>query len=134
PLPALPALVLSGEDDLRTPTETAREVAGRIPGAQFLPVPDHGHSLIGSSGCAARALVRFMAGGEAAPCHDPPQHSPKPLTALQLRCFVYVSELVGKRPRRHPSARLARCARVLAPVVPNGLPKPSAAAGTGRTY
>ncbi|MFL5894431.1 MAG: alpha/beta fold hydrolase, partial [Thermoleophilaceae bacterium] len=37
PLPALPALVLSGEDDLRTPTETAREVAGRIPGAQFLP-------------------------------------------------------------------------------------------------
>ena len=36
PFPAVPTLVLSGEDDLRTPLESARPVAARIPGATLL--------------------------------------------------------------------------------------------------
>ena len=58
PFPAVPTLILSGADDLRTPTANAREVAAQIPGSQLLVVPDVGHSVLGSdlSGCAAAAL------------------------------------------------------------------------------
>lgn len=115
-LPALPTLVISGEDDLRTPVEDAKAVAARIPGAQFLQVPDQGHSLVGNSGCADRGLGHFMAGEIASPCHDPEVHSPKPLTPLQLRCFVELSEAVTNgTPRKppHPTRRTLRCARHL---------------------
>jgi pimeloyl-ACP methyl ester carboxylesterase len=58
PLPSVPTLILSGADDLRTPTANAREVAAQIPGSHLLVVPEVGHSVLGSdlSGCASRAL------------------------------------------------------------------------------
>lgn len=129
-LPALPTLVLSGEDDLRTPVEGAKDVAARIPGAQFVEVPDHGHSLIGDSSCVARGLGHFMDGGLASPCHDPARHSPKPMTPLQLRCFVYLSESVSKqlpkilKPGAAPriNGRLVRCIRVLQQLEPGQPP------------
>jgi pimeloyl-ACP methyl ester carboxylesterase len=63
-LPAVPTLILSGGQDLRTPTAQARQVAAQIPGAQFLAVPYTGHSVIGSdlSGCAQAAVQTFFAG------------------------------------------------------------------------
>jgi pimeloyl-ACP methyl ester carboxylesterase len=120
-LPTAPSLILSGEDDLRTPMEQAKTVADGIPGSQFLAIPDHGHSLIGSSPCAGRALMRFMAGETVSPCHVSAQHSPKPLTPAQVRCFVYISELVGKKLPKRPPPRLRRCIQVLGPVFPHGL-------------
>ncbi len=46
PYPAVPTLVLAGEDDLRTPLEGARRIAARIPGASLMPVSEMGHSVL----------------------------------------------------------------------------------------
>ncbi len=63
PLPNVPTLIFSGEQDLRTPTANARAVAAEIPDAQVEVVPFTGHSVIGSdfSHCAADALKAFFA-------------------------------------------------------------------------
>jgi len=70
PLPAVPTLILSGGQDLRTPTVDARAVAARIPGSQVLVVPFVGHSVLGSdfSGCAQRAVGQFFAGYRVSRC------------------------------------------------------------------
>jgi pimeloyl-ACP methyl ester carboxylesterase len=62
PLPDVPVLLLAGEDDLRTPVETARRVAGMFPRAQLVVAPDTGHSALGSdpSSCTIRAVARFF--------------------------------------------------------------------------
>ena len=74
PFPAVPTLILSGGDDLRTPTADARELAAAIPGAHLLVVPDVGHSVLGTdqSGCAARALQALFAGKPIAACPEAP--------------------------------------------------------------
>ena len=46
PFPAVPTLVLAGEDDLRTPLESAQRIAARIPGATLISVPEMGHSVL----------------------------------------------------------------------------------------
>ncbi len=70
PLPAIPTLILSGADDLRTPTAGAAEVAATIPGSHLLVVPMVGHSVLGSdpSGCAERALQALFAGHPIVAC------------------------------------------------------------------
>jgi len=69
-LPNVPALILSGGQDLRTPTANARAVAGRIPDAQVLVVPYTGHSVVGSdlSDCTQSALKAFFGGVPVSPC------------------------------------------------------------------
>ena len=64
PTPDVPALVLSGAADLRTPAEDAAAVAARLPRATKLTIPFAGHSVIGSdeSGCAQRVLTLFLRG------------------------------------------------------------------------
>jgi pimeloyl-ACP methyl ester carboxylesterase len=64
PLPSTPTLILSGDDDLRTPRIDAATLAGRLPGAQLLEVPDAGHGVLFSdpSDCAQRALLAFAGG------------------------------------------------------------------------
>ena len=71
-------LVVSGMDDLRTPTEDAAALAATSPTARLLRVPDVGHSAIGSSGCARRALGHFMRDEPISDCHLNAQHVPKP--------------------------------------------------------
>jgi pimeloyl-ACP methyl ester carboxylesterase len=86
-LPNVPALILSGEADLRTPTANAREVAGRIPGAKLLVVPDTGHSVLtGEPGsCAKQALQAMFAGLPVRPCHPSRSGpSPAPLPPVRL--------------------------------------------------
>jgi pimeloyl-ACP methyl ester carboxylesterase len=70
PLPNVPTLILSGAQDLRTPTANARSVAAEIPDAQLEVVPYTGHSVLGSdfSGCAQGAVDTFFAGGRVVPC------------------------------------------------------------------
>ena len=90
PLPNVPTLILSGGQDLRTPTENARRVATLIPDAQLLRVPFTGHSVIGSdlSGCARTALTAFFAGASVSPCpatanrFPPAPVAPRRLSAL----------------------------------------------------
>jgi len=64
PYPAVPTLLLQGEEDLRTPPEASARVAAAIPGAQRVTVPGVGHAIIGAdpSGCGRRQLLRFLAG------------------------------------------------------------------------
>ncbi|MFL5817222.1 MAG: alpha/beta hydrolase [Conexibacter sp.] len=89
-LPATPTLILSGDADLRTPRIDALALAGRLPGAQLLEVPDAGHGVLFSDpgDCAQRALLAFVGGLAAQACGSragaiPPQPSaPRRLAAV----------------------------------------------------
>lgn len=78
PMPNVPTLILSGGQDLRTPTENARRVAALIPDAQLVQVPYTGHSVIGSdlSGCARSALMAFFEAAPVKPCVRASSHFP----------------------------------------------------------
>jgi pimeloyl-ACP methyl ester carboxylesterase len=78
PLPNVPTLILSGADDLRTPTANAREVSAQIPDANLLVVPYTGHSVLGGepTACAREALLAMFAngvGGSVKPCRATPE-------------------------------------------------------------
>jgi pimeloyl-ACP methyl ester carboxylesterase len=62
PLPDVPVLLLEGEDDLRTPVESARRVGAQFPQSKLVVAPATGHSALGSdlSGCTERAFARFF--------------------------------------------------------------------------
>ncbi|HTA14542.1 MAG TPA: alpha/beta fold hydrolase [Solirubrobacteraceae bacterium] len=89
PLPDVPTLILSGADDLRTPTANARQVAAQIPDAHLLVVPNTGHSVLGSdpTSCAQKALQAQFAGRPVRQCKDrrpPALLLPTPLPPRKL--------------------------------------------------
>ncbi len=99
PLPNVPTLILSGAQDLRTPTAGAEALAGRIPGSQLEVVPYTGHSVVGSdfSGCAQAALKAFFTTGAAPPCRasrDP--FAPTPITPTKLAFVKPVGGVKGR--------------------------------------
>ncbi len=102
-LPNVPALILSGAQDLRTPTSGARRVAALIPDAQLLVVPFTGHSVIGSdfSGCATQAVTAFFGGGAGhpiLPCAPSADiFAPTPLTPTKL-AYVHPAPGLSGRP------------------------------------
>ncbi len=105
-LPNVPTLILSGAQDLRTPTSGARLLAAKIPDAQLLVVPYTGHSVLGSdfSGCAKEAVEAFFAAGPGelaiAPCkrtRNP--FGPTPITPTRLVRVQPVPGLRGNRGR-----------------------------------
>jgi hypothetical protein len=88
-MPNVPTLILSGADDLRTPTANAREVAAQIPDAHLLVVPYTGHSVLGGepTSCATEALQAMFAGHPIKPCAPappPPSLRPPPLAPTRL--------------------------------------------------
>jgi pimeloyl-ACP methyl ester carboxylesterase len=97
-LPSAPTLILSGAQDLRTPTSGAEAVAARVPGAQLVVVPYTGHSVLGTdfSGCAQTALKEFFSSETAQQCgavHDP--FAPTPITPAKLALVKPVGGLAG---------------------------------------
>ncbi len=88
PFPSVPTLILSGADDLRTPTANAREVAAQIPGSKLLVVPNTGHSVLDSdpTGCSSDALQDLFAGRPIRPCPTatPALFRPTPLPPARL--------------------------------------------------
>src|ERR1019366_5997294 len=64
---AVPTLLLSGDDDLRTPYEQTLPVAAGYGDGQLLRVPDTGHSTVTAdlTGCARRAMIEFLTAGQA---------------------------------------------------------------------
>jgi hypothetical protein len=67
----VPALILSGSLDQRTPTESARKLAGEMPRSELVVLNGAGHDTIDTdpSGCVATALARFSRGARVgAPC------------------------------------------------------------------
>jgi pimeloyl-ACP methyl ester carboxylesterase len=103
PLPDVPALVLAGEDDLRTPLEGARQLAARFAHGRLLVARATGHSVLGSdrSGCAERAFRRFFA-GRAPPSRCPRARrrfrpgSPAPTSLRRVRRAPGVRGLRGR--------------------------------------
>jgi pimeloyl-ACP methyl ester carboxylesterase len=84
PLPAVPTLILSGADDLRTPTSNAREVAALIPGSHLLVAPMTGHSVLGSdpTECSEKALQALFRARPIVACrrgHTPQRLRPESL-------------------------------------------------------
>jgi pimeloyl-ACP methyl ester carboxylesterase len=102
PLPNVPTLILSGAQDLRTPTSGARRIAAEIPDAQLLVVPYTGHSVLGSDfgDCAAQAVEAFFGGAPVQPCkREPDPFSPTPITPTKLAHVQPVPGLSGDRGR-----------------------------------
>ncbi len=101
-LPNVPTLILSGEQDLRTPTADARRVAALIPDAQLLVVPFTGHSVIGSDlgDCASLALKAFFAAKPIEPCAATADaFAPTPVTPTNISRISPPAAL-GGRPGR----------------------------------
>lgn len=99
-LPNVPTLILSGAQDLRTPTTNARAVAAQIPDAQLLVVPFTGHSVLGAdfSGCAEQAVTTFFAGAPVQPCLSTKNlFAPTPLTPTKL-AYVHSPPGLGGGP------------------------------------
>jgi hypothetical protein len=99
PLPSVPTLILSGAQDLRTPTASAEAVASRIAGSRMVVVPYTGHSVLGSdfTGCAQAAVKAFFATGAASPCaatKDP--FTPTPITPRELAYVRPVGGVAGR--------------------------------------
>jgi pimeloyl-ACP methyl ester carboxylesterase len=101
-LPDVPTLILSGAQDLRTPSSGARRLAAMIPGAQLLVVPYTGHSVLGSdfSGCAQIAVEAFFEGAQVLPCGPIPDlFSPTPVIPVSLQRLAPVAGLPVKAGR-----------------------------------
>ncbi len=97
-LPDVPTLILSGAQDLRTPTSDARQVAAMIPDAQLLVVPYTGHSVLGTdfSGCAEDGVKAFFAGQPVQPCPPAPNiFAPTPITPTHLSSVHPTPGLAG---------------------------------------
>ena len=100
-LPNVPTLILSGADDLRTPTANAREVAAQIPDAHLLVVPDTGHSVLTGepTACAHNALLAQFAGRPIKPCAaiaTPAVLQPPPLPPTRLAEISPTKGFVGR--------------------------------------
>jgi pimeloyl-ACP methyl ester carboxylesterase len=101
-LPNVPTLILSGEQDLRTPTTNARQVAAMIPDAQLLTVPYTGHSVLGTdfSGCAENAVKSFFAGAPVQACTPGPNpFGPTPITPTKLESVRPATGVPGRSGR-----------------------------------
>ncbi len=99
PLPAVPTLIIDGESDSRTPLEDARAVAARIPGALVLPVPNVGHSVLGSdpTACSSDALAAFYSGRALVQCDAAtPRFTPTPRPPTHATRLEPYGRLPGK--------------------------------------
>jgi pimeloyl-ACP methyl ester carboxylesterase len=111
PLPNVPTLILSGADDLRTPTSNARAVAAEIPDAHLLVVGNVGHSVLGTdpSSCSGDALKALFSGHPVKPCEPLPLASvfqPTPVAPRALSTIQPAKGYGGRRGRTLEAALL----------------------------
>jgi pimeloyl-ACP methyl ester carboxylesterase len=99
---AVPTLLLSGDDDLRTPYEQSLAVAAGYSDGQLLRIPDTGHSTVTTdlTGCARRAMIEFLTAGQvptSCPGSSEPQALPLPPSSLrQLPAAASGSRVAGQ--------------------------------------
>lgn len=109
PLPAVPLLAIEGRGDLRTPFEDAVAVAGRVPDAQLLSVPNVGHSVVGSdpTDCTKNAIAAFFTGQPVAQCPaTTPRFAPTPRPATRASRLKAYGNVKGKAGRTVEALRL----------------------------
>jgi pimeloyl-ACP methyl ester carboxylesterase len=99
---ATPTLILSGDQDLRTPYEQALTIAATYSDATLLRIPDTGHSTVTAdrTGCARRAMIVFLTNGDppsSCPASKAPQAIPLPAASLDMVLpLPSYSRLVGR--------------------------------------
>jgi hypothetical protein len=103
PLPDVPALLLGGRLDTRTPFENARATAHELPHATLVALKGSGHDALDSdiTGCTALALARFIddvAVGHPCLGQDNGVH-PTPLPPRSLKDFRSAPGVGGTRGR-----------------------------------
>jgi pimeloyl-ACP methyl ester carboxylesterase len=91
PLPPVPALVISGDEDLRAPLESATAVASRLSAGTLLRVAGGGHAVLASEEtlCADRAARHFVLTLEAPrrPCSKTNRAMAVPVPPRALRAL-----------------------------------------------
>jgi pimeloyl-ACP methyl ester carboxylesterase len=103
--PDVPTLVISGEDDVRTPYEHAATVAARFAHAQVAVIPGAGHGLSGTPpsefSCYYALVAAFLAGQTvASTCpRGIPLFPPTPIPPTSLRRVAPYRHLAGTRGR-----------------------------------
>lgn len=100
-LPDVPTLIISGAEDLRTPTSGARSVAARIPDSHLLVVPNTGHSVLTTEpgSCAIDALHALFANHAIHDCKAgaPPAYlKPTPLAPRSLSLVAPIQGYSGQ--------------------------------------
>jgi pimeloyl-ACP methyl ester carboxylesterase len=90
PLPDVPALLLEGVDDTRTPIADAQAAVSLLPQSHLVAVPETGHSVLGTDlgQCSSRAVSSFF-GGQVVPACGP-QERVFPPTPVPPRSFKKV--------------------------------------------
>jgi hypothetical protein len=106
-----PTLLLSGEDDLRTPYEQDLTIGSTYSDARLLRIPDVGHSAVSAddSGCARTAMIEFLSAGQA-PASCPGSREPQALP-LPPRSLREVNT-AGSRSSAHLAAQVAAAAAI----------------------
>ena len=102
PVPDVPVLLLDGVDDTRTPVEDALGVTALFHHPSIVPVPDTGHSVLGTdlSSCSGDAVNDFFAGRPVSQCiAGPKAFPPVPRAPTSARRLVSPPGLHGKRGR-----------------------------------
>ena len=104
PAPAAPTMFVDGSNDLRTPLEDGRAIAGTLPNARILEATGVGHSVLSAttSKCPGRALGAFLAGRpvrRSCPRDQLLDIPPDPIAPLSLREVAFPPGL-GGRPGR----------------------------------
>jgi pimeloyl-ACP methyl ester carboxylesterase len=103
PLPDVPALLLGGRLDTRTPLENARATAQELPHSTIVALKGSGHDALDSdiTGCTAEALARFIEDVSIGhPCLNQDNGvRPIPLPPRSLRDFRSAPGVGGSRGR-----------------------------------
>lgn len=110
PLPDVPALVMNGLADVRTPVEDAFAVAQQLPRATVVRIPHQGHSVLVQE-CARGALTAFLAGRNVSGNACRGQRTPDalPLTPVPPRTLGAVGPRGGSpRAKAEQSIRAVR--------------------------
>ena len=110
PLPDVPALLLGGRLDTRTPLENARATAQELPHSTIVALKGSGHDALDSdiTGCTAQALTRFIEDVSVGhPCLGREQRRRPDAAAAALAERLPLRA----RRRRQPRARAVRRAR-----------------------
>lgn len=98
-LPDVPALILSGDQDLRTPRADALALAAQLPRARVVTVPRTGHGTLLSSLCAENAVTAFLAGRPFRACRPERSFLPEGSVALPPRSLAALPPLPGMTQR-----------------------------------
>jgi pimeloyl-ACP methyl ester carboxylesterase len=102
PLPPVPTLILSGDDDLRTPRADAAALAAQLPDVRLLRVHDAAHGVLFSDAtdCAVRGVADFLDGRSLGRCRPLSRAvPPSPLPPQRLGALRPAGRVSGRTGR-----------------------------------